>query len=946
MTEVWTLRRSEEFPDRVLFSRDYLSPLLLSCGVHLQLMGYCLGPAAAPADLKSILADLSSDPQRLWNDFHRFASGSCQSSVSGHWPPTKDPRPSQKQMNNLSNFLQTKCKFSIERAAETFSFLESCVKTAAWGESSLYAALSGTALKVNTADRLRTGVRFLYWALKDRFESGFKFLTAYVAAICLKQEAPPRPQWLPDEDIRLYGGVTRSRLQKLLTRGERTLMPLAQSLLMAKRATAPVSERFVEGEYVQHEKRLRAEPPAVPWWFPREIRRTVDEVFRRPFSPGSTLKIPSERAHFGWSRKRLGAFGALVQPPDDIFADPEESRYLGILRENDPRHAEAAKERLCSIVSFSVYSHSLPELLVMYERAGRVVEVRGFGSLVEERITDRLERDTWYKRGKKVVVQRRDTTDGRPAEMGPPVAEPSAVLEACKVRMITKGPVKQQYFGKYLQSFLWRSVQHHPTFRLIGQPLQAGDIDCFLGHCPVGSYYLSGDYKAATDYISASCTTLCWEEICRRCRIDPFWEELGHEILTDHRMVSMVGPSYDQSNGQLMGSVVSFPILCLINACVNRYVMETAYGRPFSLRDTGMLINGDDCLLHLPPRAYGLWQQATKNVGLIMSAGKNYFSDRFVVINSRMFAYRPEYGVWNFQHGIVGSKIVPFINPGNLHGVGRVMGGEDQDENRTGFLSRCDSLLEESPAALREQLIDTWVYLQADRLKKIAAPGQNWFLPRFCGGLGVPRPVDFPISKVSLDARRVMRYMCSLDGQDVSWSLSLESADAPEYAARGCSVMGQWSRVLGLRSRVVPDEEALEFRQAEVERASFAQFALYGAVRRGTTLSHVFRDMCKKSRHVEPANGFPRYNRVVLRSGLSVPPITSNIRLIAETFLMGRMLKFQEDWEFKPQFLRESVDFLSLKQQLESEIREEDRNTRRLDAARSCPRADVLNVLL
>lgn len=911
MPQAWSTRSAETFPNRVEFSRDYLTPLLLTCGVHLQLMGYCLGPAAAPPDLKDILADLVSDPQRLWADYLRLANGQrLSAAVAPSWPPKKDPRPTEKQLNNLLHHVHTvrKPKEDMRRSKDREQYLVECCRKAAYGESSLFAALSGTILQVNPADRILTGVRFLYWALKDKFESGFKFLTAAAAARCLGQEAPPRPQALDDlsiyggmprgrqctGDVCVYGGITRARLQKFLKfRGPNTLLPLAQAFLMAKRATAPVSERFVAAEYAQHEKRLSATPPSVPWWFPGEIRRTVKEVFRRAFKPGDTLKVPSERAHFSWGRKDLGAFGALVRSPDKCpTGKPTNYVELG--------GCESSMDTLHQVISNSVFDHGLPHLLYIAERAGRTVEIRGFDYDLADRIYDRLCRDTWRKSGVNLVTYRRDADDLRPGELDNPFAEPSAVLEACKVRMITKGPVKQQYFGKYLQSFLWRSVQSHPTFRLIGEPLKAEDIDCFLGHCPVNSYWLSGDYKAATDYISAPCTTLCWEEICQRCRIDPFWEELGHEILTDHLMISKKGDPYWQRNGQLMGSVVSFPILCLINACVNRYVMETAYGQKFSLRDTGMLINGDDCLLHLPKEAYGLWQQSTRNVGLVMSQGKNYFSDKFVVINSRMFAYRPEYGVWNFQHGITGSVPVPFINPGNLHGVGRVMGGEDVDENRTGFLSRCESLLFESPQALREPLIDTWVYLQADRLKAISAAGQNWFLPRYCGGLGLPKPADFPISKVSLEARKVMRYMCSLEGQDVSWSLSLESADAPEYAARGCSIIGEWSRVLGLRSRLVSAEEGLEFRLAEEERASFAQFALFGADRRGTRLSHVFRDMCKKSKHVEPANGFPRYDRVIARCGLYVPPITSRVSEIARHFLMGRGLTSVVESEPKP----------------------------------------------
>jgi hypothetical protein len=735
---------------------------------------------------------------------------------------------------------------------------------ACYAETSLYGSLAHL-VTIKLSDRRRLVRRLFSWG--DEMENRFKYLTAAWAARSMHQELPSVPKGF--DERWLYAGITGSRMRRFLDlRTEDQRLKFFQAMLMAKRATAPVPESFVDGEYEAHEARLTTPPAPLPYWFAAEIKRTVEEVFpRKPFRPRSELLLPSERAHFGHCGVADGgAFGKMVQTARDSCHTESSIHGVAIYCQFD------------QILAASVHTDGLPELLEMRERAGRTVEIRGFGTWVSDNVTHSFTHGS---------VETNESVSYDPT-IEPANAAPSAVLEACKVRMITKGPVKLQWLGRYLQKFLWSTVRSHATFRLIGQPLTEADIDSFWGKCPTRSWWLSGDYKAATDYLSADASNLCWEAIMDRCELNGFWGDLGERLLTGHTLWYDQGTrAVQQRNGQLMGSVVSFPILCLVNACVNRYVMEQAYDQRFSLLDTGMLINGDDCLLHLPPSAYGLWQACTSAVGLKMSVGKNYFSDRFVVINSRTFV--PRGTPWSRYVGLADAHKIRFINPGNLHGVGRVLSSVAED-SKTGFLSRCGTLVDNAPQELRDELIDTWVYLNAEKLKDMSDPRQSWFLPRFAGGLGLPQPSWFTVDHCSVDARKVMRYLCGLTGQEFLGGLALETPNAPCYASRGAALVGKWCEKLGMKPILVREDEMEEYLRREEERSSFGQFALWGYERDETRLKHFFQKCLKQRvcRDIEPADGLPAFGRCLLRPALSVRNERFDIDAFVHFVIHGR----------------------------------------------------------
>jgi hypothetical protein len=93
-----------------------------------------------------------------------------------------------------------------------------------------------------------------------------------------------------------------------------------------------------------------------------------------------------------------------------------------------------------------------------------------------------------------------------------------------------------------------------------------------------------------------------------------------------------------QKNGQLMGSPLSFPFLCLANLCLYLNVTEKEHrGRGFFTRLRSVAVNGDDMLYLAPPCLWADHVSLGKSVGLEMSVGKAYHHPIYANINSTSF---------------------------------------------------------------------------------------------------------------------------------------------------------------------------------------------------------------------------------------------------------------------------------------------------------------------
>jgi hypothetical protein len=217
-----------------------------------------------------------------------------------------------------------------------------------------------------------------------------------------------------------------------------------------------------------------------------------------------------------------------------------------------------------------------------------------------------------------------------------PRCQAYAIPEPCKVRLITKNE-PETWILKPVQMALWESLKSFKIFDLTHGP----DIDLTRLHG--NGILVSGDYEAATDNFNSDIMKTAAEILAEYIPDDTLrkwfiWEAGPHEI----SYPEWTGlNTIIQTRGQLMGSLLSFPILCLANATTYALAIKKCFGKDVldTLTDTRVpcFVNGDDILfVDNHPGLYNAWRETAASIGLKLSVGKCYRSKRFGLINSQM----------------------------------------------------------------------------------------------------------------------------------------------------------------------------------------------------------------------------------------------------------------------------------------------------------------------
>jgi hypothetical protein len=384
------------------------------------------------------------------------------------------------------------------------------------------------------------------------------------------------------------------------------------------------------------------------------------------------------------------------------------------------------------------------------------------------------------------------------------------VLEPLKVRVITKGPEFRQNLLKPLQLSLHGHLRKDGRFRALDHPLSESDINLFLYRTdqvyPAGASYVSGDYSAATDKMNIFVTLRIVQRICER-----FYSSTGNDRLVEEiqrATMSLMGGSvlmYDfhtdkdadskdpllyanpirspapfrscfQNNGQLMGSILSFPVLCIGNLAAF-YLSRT---RMCEQRDTRflngyihhgykvvhpirtiieqnhpVLVNGDDIVFPIDSSneavEYDIWSRTVSEFGFVKSLGKNYVSKSCLMINSMLFSVLTETRPFSeLRHHY--AAYLPYYNVGLVSGQSKVV-GRVEGRNRP-----VASILQEVLDGAMDSSLAFGRYLRrnAEDVDKATGGGLvNIFLPREVGGLGVLDPRN-QIQKYSTNYQRFL----------------------------------------------------------------------------------------------------------------------------------------------------------------------------------------------
>jgi len=213
-----------------------------------------------------------------------------------------------------------------------------------------------------------------------------------------------------------------------------------------------------------------------------------------------------------------------------------------------------------------------------------------------------------------------------------------AIPEPLKCRIITK-PMAQTYALKPLQLSMFDSLKRWKCFEPCWNPNYGLDQ---LGKFKPNNLFLSGDYTAATDELDIRVSTCVIKSLSEAFRAS------GQDILADYidweggrhviEYPNHTGlTSVIQQNGQLMGSLLSFPVLCVLNA------FTICKATNHTLETVPALIHGDDLAAYVSPEEISSWKAIAKSIGLNLSVGKNYESKRFLSIDSQLFVLNGVY---------------------------------------------------------------------------------------------------------------------------------------------------------------------------------------------------------------------------------------------------------------------------------------------------------------
>lgn len=262
------------------------------------------------------------------------------------------------------------------------------------------------------------------------------------------------------------------------------------------------------------------------------------------------------------------------------------------------------------------------------------------------------------------------------------------IREPLKVRTITKGQTSLNGVWSDVQKKLLHSLWQYPCFRLTKGALvedsyefqgrqEKGLPDPFL--CCDDWAYVSGDYQGATDSIKRDVMIASVQGISDELLKNHLINNLSNGIISYSDICKRLKidniKCFEQQRGQLMGSIFSFPILCLINLCTYLYAAEVNHFKIFGsntemtlkekIENAPCLINGDDILFKSPNMEfYTCWLEAIDLAGFVPSVGKNYISKNFNIVNSRYLRH--------------GTDSIPYVNMGIL--FGRKKGDDSRDE--------------------------------------------------------------------------------------------------------------------------------------------------------------------------------------------------------------------------------------------------------------------------
>jgi len=203
--------------------------------------------------------------------------------------------------------------------------------------------------------------------------------------------------------------------------------------------------------------------------------------------------------------------------------------------------------------------------------------------------------------------------------------KPMIIWTGGKWRLVTKFSAHRSFL-KPLHDLIYSRLSRTPWL-LRGEATE----EAFKDFRPRdGEVFISGDYESATDNLNINVSKLIIDVLRSTSRHvpDPVWDAASRSLTND---ILYNGSVTRQQSGQLMGSLLSFPLLCIANYLTFKWAVP---------RKVPLKINGDDIVFRGTVEEQKRWFDEVAKAGLVLSKGKTLVTKRFFSLNSTFFHSR------------------------------------------------------------------------------------------------------------------------------------------------------------------------------------------------------------------------------------------------------------------------------------------------------------------
>jgi len=196
-------------------------------------------------------------------------------------------------------------------------------------------------------------------------------------------------------------------------------------------------------------------------------------------------------------------------------------------------------------------------------------------------------------------------------------------MQSARVKRVL-APVHNALYN-HLSSFGW----------LVRGDVQKDDFLTVVNDRREGEMFISGDYESATNMIHHDAVRAIVEVLCE----DPLLSEEERRVLWESFDSVLVYNQYKRKyvpvkKGSMMGNLVSFPLLCLLNKACFDIACDVFYGPGAGRKGR---FNGDDCVFPGSRAFFDLWVEVTGIFGLRVNRTKTSLSFRTLELNSNLF---------------------------------------------------------------------------------------------------------------------------------------------------------------------------------------------------------------------------------------------------------------------------------------------------------------------